>query len=311
MNWRPVQRRTSLAVARTPALVLLLVFTTLSPGTASDQRITVTDSQGHLVTLATPAQRLVALAPHLVENIFSAGAGEKLVGTVGYSDFPPAAQSLPIVGDFGTFSIERIAQLEPDLILMWGSGNGPAAWEKLQTLGIPVYVDEIRQLDDIPTSLRNIGRLAGTESLAERAARSFELNIEALRSRYARMNTISVFYQIWHEPLQTLGGDHLMNQVLSLCGGNNIFVNTPGLAPVVSIESVLIANPTAILASGAGPDRPQWLERWGDYPTLKAVQTGQIYYLDPDLIQRPTLRLATGAALVCQDLHAARKHAAN
>jgi len=296
-------------MARTPALILFLVLTALVPCTISAQPISATDSQGHLVTLATPAQRLVALAPHLVENIFSAGAGDKLVGTVGYSDFPPEAQSLPIVGDFGTFSIERIAQLEPDLILMWGSGNGPAAWEKLQALGIPIYVDEIRHLDDIPTSLRNIGRLTGTEPVAERAARSFEHDIEALRARFARMVDVSVFYQIWHEPLQTLGGNHLMNQVISLCGGHNVFADTPGLAPVVSIESVLIANPTAIIASGAGPDRPQWLERWQDYPTLKAVQTKQIYYIDPDLIQRPTLRLATGAQLICQNLDASRQSA--
>jgi len=299
------------AIASAPVLTLFLVLTTLSPRIISAEHISVTDSEGHLVALATPAQRIVALAPHLVENIFSAGAGDKLVGAVGYSDFPPAAQSLPIVGDFGTFSIERIAQLEPDLILMWGSGNGSAAWEKLQTLGIPIYVDEIRQLEDIPASLRNIGQLAGTQRLAERAARNFELSIEALGARYARAVDVSVFYQIWHEPLQTLGGDHLMNQVISLCGGNNIFADTPGLAPVVSIESVLMANPTAILASGAGPDRPPWLEKWQDYPTLKAVQSKQIYYIDPDLIQRPTLRLLTGAELVCLDLDEARAHVAN
>jgi iron complex transport system substrate-binding protein len=298
-------------LVNTSVLILVLILTTLSPRGTSAEQISVTDSQGHLILLTAPAQRIVALAPHLVENIFSAGAGGKLVGAVGYSDFPPAAQSLPIVGDFGTFSIERIAQLKPDLILIWGSGNGPAAWEKLQTLGIPVYVDEIRDLDDIPASLRNIGQLAGTAELAELAARGFELDIETLRSRHAGMNTVSVFYQIWHEPLQTLGGDHLMNQVLSLCGGNNIFANAAGLAPVVNIESVLIANPSAILASGAGPDQPQWLQRWQDYPTLKAVQTGQIYYLDPDLIQRPTLRLASGAELVCQNLNKARQHAEN
>ncbi|MEP4484368.1 MAG: cobalamin-binding protein [Halioglobus sp.] len=305
------QRLTPPAPVTVTAWILLLVLTTLVCSTVSAEPISVTDSQGRVIKLVTPARRIVALAPHLVENVYSAGAGDKLVGVVGYSDFPPAAQSLPIVGDFGTFSIERIAQLEPDLILMWGSGNGATAWERLQPLDIPVYVDEIRRLDDIPTSLRNIGKLAGTETLAEAAAREFESNIDALRSRYASSIAVSVFYQIWHEPLQTLGGEHLMNQIISLCGGNNVFADAPGLAPVVSIESLLVANPTAIIASGAGPDRPSWLDEWQKYPTLSAVHTQQIYYVDPDLIQRPTLRLIKGAEQVCLDLNKARQHALN
>jgi iron complex transport system substrate-binding protein len=290
--------------------VALAVFAFI-PGVASEERIRVVDSQGNVISLAQPAQRLVALAPHLVENIFSAGAGTKLVGTVGYSDFPAAAQSLPVVGDFGTFSVERIAQLQPDLILMWGSGNGQAAWERLQTLGIPVYVDEVRSLKDLPASLRNIGTLTGTQRSAERAARTFEQDVETLRLEYSRKSEVSVFYQIWHEPLQTLNGDHLMNQVLSLCGGNNIFADTAGLAPVINIESVLVADPSAIIASGANASRPDWLDRWQNYPTLTAVQNDQIYYIDPDLIQRPTLRLATGAKLLCQQLDTARAHLAD
>jgi iron complex transport system substrate-binding protein len=290
--------------------VALAVFAFI-PGVASEERIRVVDSLGNVISLSQPAKRLVALSPHLVENIFSAGAGTKLVGTVGYSDFPAAAQSLPEVGDFGTFSVERIAQLQPDLILIWGSGNGQAAWERLQTLGIPVYVDEIRSLQDIPTSLRNIGALAGTQQSAERAARTFEHDVEALRLEYSRKSEVSVFYQIWHEPLQTLNGDHLMNQVLEICGGNNIFADTAGLAPVINIESVLVADPSAIIASGANASRPDWLDQWLNYPTLTAVQTDQIYYIDPDLIQRPTLRLATGAKLLCQQLDTARAHLAD
>jgi len=311
MTWMQYRTQTSKPTAIKLTLILFFALTVLLPGTTNAEQVSAIDSQGNVIELAAPAQRIVALAPHLVENIYSAGAGDQLIGAVGYSDFPSAAQSLPIVGDFGTFSVERIAELEPDLVFMWGSGNGSAAYERLQTLGIPVYVDEIRHLKDIPSSLRNIGQLAGTPSIAERAAHSFERDINALRDRNADMVDVSVFYQIWHEPLQTLGGDHLMNQVLSLCQGSNVFAGAPGLAPVVSIESVLISNPSVIIASGAGPERPAWLAQWQNYPTLKAVKNAQVHYIDPDFIQRPTLRLVTGAQLVCQDLNQARQLSAN
>jgi iron complex transport system substrate-binding protein len=269
--------------------------------------VTEKDYLGRTVTLEQPARRIVALAPHIVENLFSAGAGDRLVGVVEYSDYPDAARQLPRVGSYRAFSLESILALEPDLLVTWASGNGMASLQDLQALGVPVFVSEPRRLADVPRSLRAYGSLAGTGAAAERAARDFEDNVALLEARYREQSPVSVFYQIWHEPLQTLNGDHLVNDAIELCGGRNSFADAPSLAPRISLESILQRNPAAIVASGADSERPPWLDEWLRYPDLLAVQNDALFFISPDHIQRPTTRLLRGARMLCAQLDSLRR----
>ncbi|MEZ5568562.1 MAG: cobalamin-binding protein [Halioglobus sp.] len=262
----------------------------------------VTDFAGRRVTLAKPAERIVALAPHSVENLYSAGAGHTLVGVVSYSNFPEAAKRLPIVGSYNAFSFEQIVALKPDLVLMWGSGNGMQTLTQLERLGIPVYVSELRRLADVPASIRRLGVLAGTEAVSHRKAEELEAALRDLRQAYSNQTTLSVFYQIWNEPLQTVNGEHLISEIITLCGGRNIFADSPALAPRISVESVLLANPDAIVASGMGVARPRWLDDWRRYPALAAVRNNGLLFIDPDHLQRPTARVFTGARALCEQL---------
>ena len=275
-------------------------------GAARAEPVSVVDFQGRTVTLPAPAQRIVALAPHIVENLYSAGAGERLVGVVSYSNFPETARSLPQVGSFNAFSLEQIVAARPDIILMWGSGNGAGALEKLERLGIPVYISELRQLADIPASIRLLGRLAGTRSSAEVEAARLEQGFAELAERYRNADRVSVFYQIWHEPLQTINGDHLISQIIALCGGDNIFADVATLAPRINLESVLARNPDAIVAGGMGTAHPEWLDDWHRYPGLRALEAG-LLVVNPDLIQRPTARVLEGARDLCSQLQRVRE----
>ena len=250
--------------------------------------------------------RIVALAPHIVENLYSAGAGDKLVGVVSYSNYPLQATEIKKVGSYAAFSLETIVALQPDLILMWGSGNGMRALEKLETLGIPVFVSEPRKLADVPRSIRLLGQLAGTEQASEAEALRIEREILLLKAVYGSGQRLTVLYQIWNEPLQTLNGDHLISQVIELCGGSNIFGDTETLAPKISIESVLHRNPDVIVASGMSEARPEWLDNWLDYPSLAAVKNNALFFVDPDHIQRPTARVLLGARELCEKLNTVR-----
>lgn len=274
------------------------------PGLA--QRISVTGSDGVTVSLAAPAQRIVALAPHLAENLFAAGAGEALIGTVEYSDYPTAAQAVARIGGYNSLSIEAIVALKPDLVLAWGSGTGQGIVQRLRALGLPVYSDEIRELMDIPHSLRALGTLAGTDQAARQSAAIFEGELTALRESASGAAAIAVFYQIWHDPLQTIGGDHLISEVIALCGGRNIFEDTQGLAPRISRESVLLRNPDVIVASGSSENVAAWLAQWREMPGLRAVQRDALHIINPDLIERPTPRLLSGAGDLCQRFDSAR-----
>ncbi len=278
----------------------------LLAGAARGEPVSVVDFMGRTVSLPAPAQRIVALAPHIVENLYSAGAGDRLVGVVSFSDFPAAARDLPQVGSFSAFSLEQIIAAQPDLILMWGSGNGSGALAKLQRLGIPVYVSELRQLADIPASIRLLGKLAGTETSSEPEALRLEQGFAELARRYRHARRVSVFYQIWHDPLQTINGEHLISQVIDLCGGYNVFADVATLAPRINLESVLARDPDAIVAGGMGSAHPEWLDHWHRYPGLRALQGG-LLVVNPDLIQRPTARVLAGARDLCTQLQGVRE----
>tara|TARA_R110001599_G_scaffold353883_1_gene602263 strand:+ start:53241 stop:54122 length:882 start_codon:yes stop_codon:yes gene_type:complete len=269
--------------------------------------VSVVDFSGRTVTLAAPATRIVTLAPHSVENLYSAGAGDKLVGVISSSDFPPEARDIPRVGSYDAYSIEAIAKAQPDLIIIWGSGNGTRTMAKLEILDIPVFVSEPRQLQDIPRDIRALGILAGTESASEAEAQRIEQRLEQLRQRYSKKETLKVMYEIWNDPLQTINGDHLISQVISLCGGHNIFADVGTLAPRINIESVLALAPEAIIASGMRDTRPDWLDDWQRYPTLPAVRDGGLFFVNPDYLERPTARVLQGAQSLCEQLDGLRK----
>ena len=285
----------------------LVMLAALLPCVGIAQQLSVEDFAGRTVTLAEPAQRIVALAPHSVENIFSAGAGDKLVGVVSFSNYPQAAREIVEVGSYNAYSLEAIASLQPDLIVMWASGNGMQTLDKLELLGIPVFVSEPRQLEDIPRVIRLLGRLAGSQQVSEAEAQRIEQAFGELRSRYAGRAQVTVLYEIWNQPLQTINGEHLISQVIQLCGGRNIYADVATLAPRINIESVLARAPEAIIASGMSQARPEWLDDWRNYPSLPAVANNALFFIDPDHLQRPTARVLLGARTLCDQLESVRR----
>ncbi|AXK66256.1 cobalamin-binding protein [Burkholderia sp. IDO3] len=272
--------------------------------------VTTRDDAGNTVTLPAPAQRVISLAPHATELVYAAGGGAKLVGTVTYSDYPPAAQAVPRVGDNKALDLERIAVLKPDLIVVWRHGNAERQIDALRALHIPLFFSEPKHLDDVASSLRRLGTLLGTEPAADAAAASFSRDIAALRARYATRPPVTMFFQVWDRPLMTLNGDHLINDVIALCGGRNVFAALKPLVPTVTDEAVLAANPEAIVTTSAGAtpsDAPlPSLARWRAWPAMTAVARNNLFAIDGDLLTRPSPRIAQGAAALCEDLDTAR-----
>ncbi|WP_081847892.1 cobalamin-binding protein [Microbulbifer sp. HZ11] len=302
---KPTKRnRFSLASGLVRTIGLLLTLCTSS--TIAGQPVRVLDARGHWLALPQPAQRIVALAPHIVENLYSAGAGDRLIGVISHSDFPAAARQLPQVGNYKSINYERLLALKPDLIVAWGSGNGDEMIQKLRDLGFNVFVTESRTLEDIPHNVRLFGKLTGTGEIADRATKQWLDRLHALRQAHESQAKISVLYQVWNDPLQTLNGDHLISDVIEACGGHNAFADAVVLAPKISIESVLKRDPDVIIASGMGDARPEWLNDWKAYPGLSAVKNGNLYHVPPDIIQRHTFRLLDGMEMVCRHLASAR-----
>ena len=274
---------------------------------SAQAEIVVKDYLDRAVTVEKPVRRIVALAPHIVENLYSAGAGEYIVGAVDYSDFPKAALDIPRVGAISAFSVEKIVSLKPDLVVVWMSTKGGEILDQLDRLGLTTYANDPHTLKDIQRSINDYGILAGTWGVAQSTSDDFSRKLQKLRDTFRRRAAVSVLYQVWHQPLQTLNDTHIISDVIRLCGGVNSFGDATPLAPKISIETVLQRDPEVIIASGMGQSRPDWLGHWTRWPSLRAVRNKNLYFIPPDIIQRHTLRLLDGAQMMCEHLDAARQ----
>ena len=270
--------------------------------------IVLKDDTGREIRLKAPAKRIVALAPHIAENLYAAGAGDRLVGTVDYSDYPPAAKAVPRVGGYSRVDLEAVAALKPDLVLAWESGNNMPQVDKLRALGLTVHVSQPNTMDSVADDLERLGKLAGMEASAIRAADTFRFRLAELRKANAGNPPVRTFYQIWKTPLMTVGGPQIISDAIKLCGGDNVFGHLKQMAPNVTVEAVLEANPEAIIATGMGDAKPEWLHDWDKWTRMTAVKRGNLFHINPDIMQRHTPRILDGAEKLCAHLDVARSH---
>jgi len=271
--------------------------------------IKVIDDAMRPVILEQPAQKIISLSPHITELIYSAGAGDMLVAVDVYSDYPEAAKSIAHIGDANHLDIEKILSLQPDLIVAWGSGQSHDQFiEQLIRLNLTVYISSPEDLEAIPHTVENLGKLAGTYDYAKLQSHRFRDELIDIINEYSEQPPVTVFYEIWNQPLFTINGQHVMSKVIEICGGKNVFADLPILSPEVNIEAVISTNPDVIIASGTAESdlRPPWLDDWLQWPTINAARNNHLYYIPPDLIHRQTFRILQGTRILCEQLQSAR-----
>lgn len=277
----------------------------LSPALHAASICVVDDAQRD-VCLPAPAQRIASLSPGATELVFAAGGGERVVAVVAFSDYPPEARALPSVGSHSRLDLERLLTLQPDLAIVWGSGDSAEQMAALEDFGVPVFYLEPKNAEGIALAIERLARLSASETVGRQAAERFRQGMAELTEQYRDSEPVTVFYQVWNKPLMTVNDSHLIGQVIRLCGGRNVFAELPRQIPRIDIEAVLSANPQAILAGGMGEENRYWLTEWQAYPGLQAVQQGNLFFIPPSLVQRPTPRLLEGARLLCESLETSR-----
>ena len=268
--------------------------------------IVVIDDVAQRIVLNQPAERIISLAPHTTELLYSAGATNQIIGTVSFSDYPEQAKKIKLIGSSNKFDLESIVALKPDLIIAWKSGNTMARIEEVRSLGFPVFINEPREFADISETLVKLGVLLGTEKTAETHARQFNESISKLQIENKDKLSVRVFYQVWDDPLFTINGEHLISKVIKLCGGVNIFESVSALSPQIGVEAVLESNPEVIVA-GTNESRSHWLAEWQKWTGMTAVKQQHLYAINADLIVRHTPRIVLGAQRMCEILDKVRK----
>jgi iron complex transport system substrate-binding protein len=259
-------------------------------------------------TNAGHASRIVTLAPNLAELVFAVGAGDALVGVSAYSDYPPAAEALPLVGDAFTIDQERLALLKPDLLLAWESGTPAHVVDELGRAGYEVEVIRTRSLEDIAAALVRIGTLAGTPDKASEVATAFSVALRELVQAYGDAEPIRVFYQVSSRPLYTVGREHYASELITLCGGSNVFANLDELAPAIDVEAVIDRDPEIFLAGDdAGSDA---FAEWDRWRAIAANRYGNRFLLPGDELSRPTTRVLEAGKAICEALRSGRENRA-
>lgn len=259
---------------------------------------------------ARPQQRLISLAPHATEYVYFLGAGPMLVGAVEYSDYPAEARLVPRIGGYQTISLEKLASLAPTLVLIWPSGNPANIYDALKERKVPLFETEPHSVADIANELRALSQRLGLGAGTEQRVTAFEQSVAELRQTYSHRSTVSVFYQVWEKPLYTLGGTHFFNDLLSICGGRNVYADIREPSPIVSFESLLARKPQVILSSSRHGDKSldSWRQSWQQWQQIPAVKNTQMHYVDADIFTRPTPRAVDAAKTLCEHLENARKH---
>jgi iron complex transport system substrate-binding protein len=273
---------------------------------SSSAEIIVKDDTQQTVILKKPAQRIVSLAPNITEILFFIGAGEAIVGADEYSNYPEEAKKILRVSNYAAANYELILALKPDVVIAWQTGNGSKIIDRLRQLGLKVFVIEPRKLKDIPLLFKRFGKITGQDKHAVKKALEFDNKLQQLVISHQNKPVVNVFYQIWNEPLITLNGKHIVSDVISLCGGHNVFSDALPLVPYVSSEAVVRANPDVIIAGGSNEELPSLLTMWENWPAMKAVKNKHVYVIPPDLMQRHSMRIIQGAKRLCQYLNESR-----
>lgn len=268
---------------------------------APETAVQVSDDAGETVRLEAPALRVVSLAPHLAEYVYALDAGSQLVGVSRHTDFPAEAATKPSVGDAHAIDRERLLALQPDLLLVWKGGMAPDRIRDLERLGIAVYQNDIHRLDDVASTLERLAVLLGRASDGLRVARTWRKQLQSLRRSPAHGKPLPAFYQIWHEPLYTVGRGHYLNDFLSACGARNVFSHLPALAPPVSREAVLGSGARLIVLSSEDKTART---TWARFPAFFPVAHQRFCLVDPDHAERPGPRLLLGIAALCRCVHA-------
>jgi iron complex transport system substrate-binding protein len=283
-----------------------LLLVGLLVGCQAHAAIEVIDDNGDKLSLISAANRIISLSPNTTEILFHIGAGSKIVGADEYSNYPPAANNIIRVNNHAAANYELIISLKPDLVIAWQSGNGEKIIARLRELGLPVFVVETQSMADIPFLYKRLGKLSGQSKQADQQAEIFADKLQQLHQSFAFRKKIRTFYQIWNDPLMTLNGEHILTDIIELCGGVNVFEDSVALVPYVNMESVLAKDPQVIISGGANQNDLWNLGIWQKWSGLSAVKNKQIYSIPSDLLQRHSDRILQGAELVCQHLEHAR-----
>ena len=269
-----------------------------------DKKNFITDALGNKFELSQPPERIITLAPNLTEMVFELGAGEKLVGNTLFCNYPDEAKSVEKIGDMLTVDYEKIVTLHPDLIFITKEGNKKNIYQKLISLKQKVFVSDPKSYADIKETFLKMGKILGEEQRALQKIKAWDRLIDSVKNEVKNSTTGSVMFLVSVKPIMLAGKNTFIDEILHICGLQNIADSSRLRYPVFSREEIVKKNPDYIIlfasknlkAENVKNAYPEWKE-------LNAVKNNNIIFVDPDLFARPGPRFAKAVEFLFKSVH--------
>ncbi|AFH92889.1 vitamin B12 ABC transporter substrate-binding protein BtuF [Providencia stuartii] len=273
MKWHPSTLQTTLA------LLLLLFFNTS--------------------VVADTKHRVISLSPANTELAYAAGLGESLIAVSAYSDYPAEAKQLEQVSDWQGLNVERIVALKPDLILAWRGGNPQRPLDQLAALGIPIIYFDPQSVEGVISAIEQLAKYSPQPQIAQQSVLSMREQLNQLKQRYAQQERPKkrVFIQLGTQPLFSTGSNTIQNDIVSMCGGENIFANSAVPWPQVSREQVIARQPEMIVMTGTETQETAVRQFWQTQLSIPIIR------LNEDWFHRAGPRVVLAAQSLCEQLH--------
>jgi iron complex transport system substrate-binding protein len=267
---------------------------------------TVRDDTDTEVAAPADSCRIISLAPGTTAMLYAVGAGKCLVGTIAHSKEPAEAAALTVVGDAETLDFEQLLTLRPSVVVVAVDVVQRVRIDRIRALGIPVYQVHVKRVAGMPESLRRLGQLTNTAATAEASAARLDADLARIAAAYRGRANLRVLYQIWDQPIYTIGGQHVITDALQLCGATNVFAELSTAAPAVTREAAVLRNPDLILVSAPPESAAGWIAEWRRIPTLRAVQAGKLVAYADERMDRMGPSLIEATEGLCKVIDAAR-----
>lgn len=250
--------------------------------------------------------KIIALAPHIVEMLFDIGAGEQIIAAVEHSDYPKSAKNIPRIGNSLRIQLERVIELNPDLIIAWKSGNPSDDLARLKQLGFTIVYSQPNTFEDVAKEIRLLGELSGHTESANTVADTFLEDLARIKQAYQGSQAITGFYEVWSSPITTIAKNSWPQQFLDVCQIENPFYQAKSAYPQVNIEQILQTDVQVIIQ----PLSPNQMDKkgydWQKWSILPAVKHQQVITLNADIIHRMTTRSLQALSSLCQQVQKSR-----
>ncbi|MDI6799124.1 MAG: cobalamin-binding protein [Actinomycetota bacterium] len=266
--------------------------------------VSMTDDLSRQVSLSGEVKRIISLAPSNTEILFSLGLGDKVIAVTDFCDYPKEALGKDKIGGFSEPNVEKIIELEPDLIL--ATGMHEKYIEQFDELGLTTFVLDPKRISDILAAIERVGKLTAKEERAKELVSGMREKLAEIDEKLSSLKDEErplTYYEIWNDPIMTVGSNSLIGEAVTKAGAKSIGDGLAGEYPKISLEVLVEKDPKIIIAPKGSMGDPKSISERKGWENISAVKEGRVFVVDEDVLVRFGPRIVDGIYEMAKLIH--------